>query len=784
LKKYLTEFLIFFSTAYLIISFVVQEVPLLFWITLLLLLINYIVSLAYLFRQGQINNRLIVLNLIQLLLFCRLHVLIYDILGAEHYIYTIEPRWYDWLELVAVHVLRAVDLLDILSAYNIDLQNVKHQSMLTGIVLFSMHLMVDLFLLGALFMLLNRSASKPSVNRLPSQTGCHIEHSKKSQCHIERSEKSYWTDRFLAALEMTIEGLKKTFLFFKQIRLFVLILIVELIIFVGMIEHWSFKTGCLWFLENILRTLDFADAFQIFDWRMYQGFELATLAVLFRLIISLYLFGPLNRLFLYLSKGHGKTLEQLAHICASSDSSESEQRIAIKALTGFGAETAVPYLIDILANTHQVNIRRLVIETLGEMGRDAKLAIPHLVKLLVDNDSGIRWDVSIALEERIEPQWVAHPDVIESIPYFINALSHHERQIRCTAAEILGKIGPPAVIATPYLVMALVDDCSHVRYTAAEALKKIDPHWLHNKTAHRAIPHLIKTANRQQDVFCCAIAVEILIKMVPDSKFRHLIPYFITALVDKNQTVVRRATTALHQIDSQWAQSQEAQEALPALVKALADKNPSVQQRAGEILKKIDPTANKTVPALLKVLTENPQVGRWITVQTFQSLTAIVPKWAQSKGTHQAIRSLIETLQNHVHDYRSRKIAIETLGKMGNSALKVLPYLVVALVDDNHQIRQAANDALTQLDPQWARRKQARRGIPYLIKALEKTEHHEIGCIAVEVLGRMGPGAESAVPHLMTLLTRMRDEQILWATEAALHKIDPMGRLRKKLKRF
>jgi HEAT repeat protein len=763
LKKYLTEFLIFFSTAYLIISFVVQEVPLLFWITLLLLLINYIVSLAYLFRQGQINNRLIVLNLIQLLLFCRLHVLIYDILGAEHYIYTIEPRWYDWLELVAVHVLRAVDLLDILSAYNIDLQNVKHQSMLTGIVLFSMHLMVDLFLLGALFMLLNRSTSKPSASPV--------------------RPKAQWI-RNLTNIQPLIEGLKKTFLFFKQIRLFVLILIVELIIFVGMIEHWSFKTGCLWFLENILRTLDFADAFQIFDWRMYQGFELATLAVLFRLIISLYLFGPLNRLFLSLSKGHGKTLEQLAHICTSSEASESEQRIAMKALTGFGAKTAVPYLIDILAKTHQVNIRRLVIEALGEMDHDAKLAIPHLVKLLVDNDSGIRWDASIALEERIEPQWAVHPDVMESIPYFINVLSHHERQIRCTAAEILGKIGPSAVIATPYLVMALVDDCSHVRYTAAEALKKIDPHWLHNKTAHRAIPHLIKTANRQQDVFCCAIAVEILIKMVPDSKFCHLISYFITALVDKNQTVVRRATTVLHQIDSQWALSQEAQEAILALVRALAEKNPLVQQRAGEVLKKIDPTANKTVPALLKVITENPQASSWLTVQTFQSLTAILPQWAQSQGTRQAIRSLIKTLQNHDHNHLSRKIAIETLGKMGNSALKALPYLVVALVDDNHQIRQAANDALTQLDPQWARRKQARRGIPYLIKALEKTEHHEIGCIAVEVLGRMGPGAESAVPHLMTLLTRMRDEQILWATEAALHKIDPMGRLRKKLKRF
>ncbi|MCK5524529.1 MAG: hypothetical protein KAI83_15470 [Thiomargarita sp.] len=307
LKKNAIEAVTLLSIVYFVITFVLPETQILLWLMALLIVFNYGLSLTYLFRQGKITINITFLNIVQLALFCRLHVLIYDLLGAGHYSYALPPNWSDWIELIAVHILRAVDLLDVLDAYGIHLQNVKHQSTLTGIALFSMHIMVDIFLLGSLFMLINRRSATQQASTL---------------MNMQR-----FAERFKGTLD-----------FLKRIRILGLVIAILLIMITGITNDWHLINWLLWPLDNILRTLDFGDAFQIFDWQLHSlkmGFLLATLAVFFRLVVSFYALGPANRFYLYLLGGRGKTLEELARICTSPDYSEEEMEIAFKALLRF-----------------------------------------------------------------------------------------------------------------------------------------------------------------------------------------------------------------------------------------------------------------------------------------------------------------------------------------------------------------------------------------------------------------------------------------------------------------
>src|SRR5262249_43717809 len=51
------------------------------------------------------------------------------------------------LQFTGAHVLRAVDVVDIIDEYQLDIQNVKHNSTLAGLLLVALHLAVDVFVL-------------------------------------------------------------------------------------------------------------------------------------------------------------------------------------------------------------------------------------------------------------------------------------------------------------------------------------------------------------------------------------------------------------------------------------------------------------------------------------------------------------------------------------------------------------------------------------------------------------------------------------------------------------
>ncbi|MDM8548642.1 HEAT repeat domain-containing protein [Desulfobacterales bacterium HSG2] len=560
LDKYITPAL-WLSAAYSLVACLSWNHIVLLWLTIWLIIFNFSVSLACLFSRGRITSAIIILNLLQLSLFCRLHIQIYEILGAAHYSYASPPCWYDWTELIAVHALRAVDLLDAIEAYGIRLQNVRNQSALSGIALFSMHVMVDIFILGAVFSAIDRRSSAKANRPMTNLAG-----------------------EFVDFLAMP-----------RSVRRWGLLAATGLMCVAGYVEdcirgldiprNWFFYP-----LDNILRTLDFGDAFQIFGWRLHSlemGNGLATLAIYYRLLIASYTIVLANRFYLRLLEGHGKTVEDLAMICVSSEYSMEERMIAVKALAKFGSypvsvisrlaesladrkkhrdaaailseigPAAIPHIIKALTHRDE-SVRRSITDLLNKIdpwwyqSEDARGAVFHLVKSLAYGDSDLRFAIFEVLEE-IDPRWPRSEGACSAVPCLIKSLSDDDAGVRIAAADALEIIGPAASRAVFRLVKLLTDNNRTVREAATDALKRIDPRWPESESAYNTIPYLVK------------------------------------ALTDMNGNVRIAAIRVLRKIDPQWPRSEGARSAVPYLMKALTDTRKPVRTVVREALKQIDP---------------------------------------------------------------------------------------------------------------------------------------------------------------------------------------------------
>ena len=693
------------------------ETPILLGITALLIGLNFIFSLVELFRKGTITSSLILLNIVQLSLFCLLFLLIHDILGAHNYTYSTPPDWLDWVILVAVHVVRAMDVVDFFSDYEIfQFQNVSNASTLVGVTLFAMHLMVDIFIVGAIFMLLSRhSNSEPS--------------------------------RFQKGLVWLGEHLQ----WFITFRIWILLATVGVIIFVAFKNSWPAIDWLLWPLNEILRALDIGDLFEIFDWQIHSidmdyKWGLIALAVFFRLLVSVYLLSFANLIYLKLLRGRGKTVDELVELCFSPEYSEKDKRIAIQALIKHASQAVLPLINGL--DSKKSDTRRIAIEILGEIGEEASDAVPKILLRLVDSNSGVRWAAGVALNERIDPQWAQNEKIIDVIPEIEKGLSEADSHIRRAAADTLGKIGPSAMSTLPTLVKSLVDISSDVRRATEDALKKVDPQWWKNLTAKKATTSLIKAVDNYSHVSRCAAAAITLEKLEPkwlsSESASQAMPCLIKALATSyNSEVGHAIVSTLEKINPKWPQSEGAVRAIPYLVIALADSRDSVSSIAKEALQKIDPNAEKTVPSLVKARLGANHEHREIAKESFNALNKVYPKWSENPAT-----------------------------------IRTIPHLVVALIHKKKDIRIAASEVLDQIDPQWGNLKAAHRVIPNLVKTLGQNDN-EIRCSAIDALGKMGNAAAKTVPYLIKAQKQINDEQVRWAIQSSLNQIDPEGKYRK-----
>jgi HEAT repeat protein len=245
------------------------------------------------------------------------------------------------------------------------------------------------------------------------------------------------------------------------------------------------------------------------------------------------------------------------------------------------------------------NVRLHAVAALGEMGPQAREAVPALVEAL--RDVRIRDEVLKALGNIGSETPEAAPAYLESlrieglrmlaaeklerigrpaVPTLIDALKDEDPDIRETAARILGNLGPQADQAVPALTAALKDPDRGVSVQAAIALGKIGPR------AKAAVPALFEAL---QDPRVHEASMKALERIGFDSK--DAIPALIGAL--KYEALRTYAADRLLSIGS---------EAVPELIRALEGDYGPIREYAAWILGKIGPNAKAAIPALTDAL--------------------------------------------------------------------------------------------------------------------------------------------------------------------------------------
>jgi HEAT repeat protein len=148
-----------------------------------------------------------------------------------------------------------------------------------------------------------------------------------------------------------------------------------------------------------------------------------------------------------------------------------------------------------------------------------------------------------------------------------------------------------------------------------------------------------------------------------------------------------------------------------------------------------------------------------------------------------------------------RRSAAESLGQWGPAAASAIPHLIVAAIDVEASVREAALKSLNLIDPAWPKHPEARQAFPKLVTALRSWSAdvtsaaykllHIIGLPAVpalvaalatgddtadkisiiHLLTRLGSQASSAVPEL----TRKLSSHFLQARIAAAEALTAIG---------
>jgi hypothetical protein len=147
--------------------------------------------------------------------------------------------------------------------------------------------------------------------------------------------------------------------------------------------------------------------------------------------------------------------------------------LAAFAVLGPRAATALPDLVGLVHETNQTVFYRILnaIDTIrGNLGTNAGIVVPPLMKLLNGPDAGVAGFAAIELG-KIGRR--TQSDAI--VAAFVRATESTDHYVRYGAVYGLGELGPLAQAAVPALVRTLGDPDYWVRRTATNSLSKVLP---------------------------------------------------------------------------------------------------------------------------------------------------------------------------------------------------------------------------------------------------------------------------------------------------------------------
>lgn len=218
--------------------------------------------------------------------------------------------------------------------------------------------------------------------------------------------------------------------------------------------------------------------------------------------------------------------------------------------------------------------------------------------------------------------------------------STQDAPLRCTAIELLAKLGPDAASAGPAVAASLNDPDPHVQAVAATALAKIEV------SADEAVPglrRLLKTTN--------------------------------TVVAERELSRYRGAAAP----------------AVPDLVALLNDKQQPTEVRwnAARTLAKIGAGAIDSLNALIDTLGDDDALIREHSAEAIGELGAA----AASKGVPALCRLLSDPIA------KVRRDTVCSLGQFGEASREALPDIRTLLDDDEEIVRKAAATALAAIAP-------------------------------------------------------------------------------------
>ncbi|HTU93994.1 MAG TPA: HEAT repeat domain-containing protein [Gemmataceae bacterium] len=413
---------------------------------------------------------------------------------------------------------------------------------------------------------------------------------------------------------------------------------------------------------------------------------------------------------------------------------DEEAKVALKAcqaLSFIGDAEAAPALLA----AFQGGRAAIVLEAgraLWRLGPKNEPAIPALLSAaqgLIDKSAPAR-----ALLASFGPRVV---------PVLVKALRDDEAARREAAADILGRIGPPARPAVPALLAALKDKSSSVALMAAMALAEIDP-----TRGGAAVPLLADSV----DVPGATVA---LAKIGPDA--RAAVPALIAALKPGKGNVQQE----LMRLNARLALARIGTPAVPALIEALKDKREGVALLAGEALGWVLPPPKQAVPALCAAVKNDrahaavyahalgllgpparsaaPELTELLTDAASRAEAAVALVRIDPQQADKAVPPLIKDLE--AEDEKQRQAAVLALARLGPAAQPTVDALTALLRD-----RLLMKIEIEALGEVWA------QAIPGLVGLL-KSPHAEVRQRAVLALGQIGPAARAALTPLIAALS-------------------------------
>ncbi|MEZ4527446.1 MAG: HEAT repeat domain-containing protein [Desulfobacterales bacterium] len=777
------------SAVCLIGSFFLKDAGIMVQILSAAAVVNFFVLLFTLFRRQVISSFTLVIFFFQAALLCRMFFLLGLVPGEIHYRYATAPRWQDWLSYAGIHVLKALDIADIIELYHIPFaEKIVPQSLWARVSLFGLNLSAALFAMGFLFCLFN----SPAFLTFPAGT----------------------------AKKYAIRGM--------------IILVVSLSGYAWS-HHWD--TGkwamCLW--NNILSTLDIGDAMPLFGWSFFpwesRGW-LSGLSLAFRILFALSLTGLSNRHILRILAS-GEFIRKMSAIALSgeydtdkrvaavqklaqrravaesampglvkliSDSSYQVRNAAASALdkidpqwvSGPYGRKAVPDLIRMLKNTDreiQVSAARM----LGRMGENAENAVPDILKLLEDPDGGMRRIGSDTLLQIGVP----------AIPRLIRRLENASEDLSRILLEILEQINPlwkkeeKAQNEIRRYIRMMTEEDGSARNAAVRILGLISPE------PEEIIPQLIQALS---DNNMRRSAIGLLGKMGADA--RSAMPRLLDALAENDSSVTEPVMNALDSIDHQWRRTEEARDAAQNFIRALEMGDQAAYEKPDEALKKIGFSAIPLLAETLASMNRNlqskaakilksihpekalSQIEAGVESKAAKILKSIHPQWPKTAEAADAVPALTAALSHE--NWYVRSSAAKVLAMIGPPAKQAVPHLVKGMADTNKTIRatfKAALDRIMLKDQVFEDEDKEKSGSPAIqskreevvrfVNALRdsdpKTREH-----AALALGKLEPPAEEAIAHLLEILAD-GDRAVRQSAVMALGTIEPLWRDREEV---